>query len=385
MGTNVTSSSQSPRRNVKVSITDFPKFNGDAKEWIPFSRKFLAVASSQGFEYLFQDPEFIPITASDEAQYKSDLAFIFDAFKNSWAGARNYFLVQQAEKPEKNGRKIYFDAQKYFRGEAQEDSIIMENVAALVNTKLTMDSFKGAEGYNDRFNETVNTLEQQGETVSPRLLKCIYLSNIQDKKYDSMEDQSKFSLPDVQATILRKHLQSSDKGRAGAPNHTSQRFVYALQSFLAKANVSQDPFMDEIKNILQSDDVDDQRDIFATCQAFKNPKAIMLPVPLGYTMDKGEQGLISLNPSLSDLGEMGEPTHSVGHHWIDSSHRPLPPDHMHYRHTKMKNADYQRYQPIGWKALEVIKKIFEETTQFAGIYFNLPPPLKQMKACLIKL
>jgi hypothetical protein len=110
MGTNVTSSSQSPRRNVKVSITDFPKFNGDAKEWIPFSRKFLAVASSQGFEYLFQDPEFIPITASDEAQYKSDLGFIFDAFKNSWAGSRNHFLVQQAEKPEKNGRKIYFDA-----------------------------------------------------------------------------------------------------------------------------------------------------------------------------------------------------------------------------------------------------------------------------------
>jgi hypothetical protein len=45
----------------------------------------------------------------------------------------------------------------------------------------------------------------------------------------------------------------------------------------------------------------------------------------------------------------------------------------------MKNADYQRYQPIGWKALEVIKKIFEAMTQLAGIYLNTTLPSSTLK------
>jgi hypothetical protein len=60
---------------------------------------------------------------------------------------------------------------------------------------------------------------------------------------------------------------------------------------------------------------------------------------------------------------------------------------MHYQHTKMKDADYERYQPfLGWKPLEIIKKTFEATTQFAGISFNLQPPLKrQYESCFPSL
>ena len=36
------------RRNVKISITEFPKLSGKARDWIHFERKLLSVASSQG-------------------------------------------------------------------------------------------------------------------------------------------------------------------------------------------------------------------------------------------------------------------------------------------------------------------------------------------------
>ena len=90
-----------------------------------FATRFVAVESSQGFEYIFQEPEFTPKTIQDKETYECDLAFIFDAFNNAWVGKDNYSLVQDAAKPNKNGQKIYKDAQSYFLGAAFEYSIIM--------------------------------------------------------------------------------------------------------------------------------------------------------------------------------------------------------------------------------------------------------------------
>ena len=51
VGSNCMSGSQTTsKQNVKVSISDYPKFTGLAKDWISFERKFRLVASSQGFE-----------------------------------------------------------------------------------------------------------------------------------------------------------------------------------------------------------------------------------------------------------------------------------------------------------------------------------------------
>ena len=97
------------KRNVKVSISDYPKFTGLAKDWISFERKFRSVASSQGFEYVLQEEEYEPITENERSTYKLDLSFIYDAFQNSWADSMNFFLVEQ-NKPTKNGRKVYLDA-----------------------------------------------------------------------------------------------------------------------------------------------------------------------------------------------------------------------------------------------------------------------------------
>jgi hypothetical protein len=68
------------KRNVKVSITDYPKFSGKAKDWVAFERKFRSVASSQGFDYVLQDKEYEATTLAEEKTY---------AFQNSWADSMN--------------------------------------------------------------------------------------------------------------------------------------------------------------------------------------------------------------------------------------------------------------------------------------------------------
>ena len=107
IGSNCTSGSQTTsKQNVKVSISDYPKFTGLVKDWISFERKFRLVASSQGFEYVHQEEEYEPITENERSSYKLDLSFIYDAFQNSWADSMNFYLVEQNKLPRMEERYI---------------------------------------------------------------------------------------------------------------------------------------------------------------------------------------------------------------------------------------------------------------------------------------
>jgi len=164
-----TASQVTNKRNVKVSIADYPKFSGKAKDWITFERKFRSVASSQGFDYVLQDDEYIALDRVDKGNYELDSAFIYDAFQNAWAESMNFYLVEQNKKT-KNGRQVYLDAKNYFRGAAVKDAILTENMDELVNFKLTHTTPNGAEGFNNKFNDIVNSLEQQGHTLAPQMV-----------------------------------------------------------------------------------------------------------------------------------------------------------------------------------------------------------------------
>ena len=203
------------RRNVKISITEYPKFSGKAKDWISYERKFLAIASSQGLAYLLQEKE--PTDFSEDI-IKADKTYLYDAFNNSWAEGINFHLVQKHQATT-DGRAVYLGAQKYFRGTAMKDSLIMECVSNLVNNKLTPNTFNGAEGFNNAFNDNLNTLQELDVKLDDTLIKCLYLNNITDKDYNTIKDhpQQYKSVDDVQTHILRKYVSSKGERRPGAP------------------------------------------------------------------------------------------------------------------------------------------------------------------------
>ena len=80
----------------------------------------------------------------------------------------NFYLVEQNKK-ERNGRKVYMGAKNYFREEAVKDAILRENMDELVNYKLNYNTPHGAEGVNNKFNNIVNSLEQQCHTLDPNI------------------------------------------------------------------------------------------------------------------------------------------------------------------------------------------------------------------------
>jgi len=124
----------------------------------------------------------------------------------------NFYLVDQ-NKPTKNGRKVYLDAVK--------DAILNQNMSELVKYKLTPNTFNGAEGYNNKFNDIINTLQQQGHSLSPPILKSVYPANIQDETYEHIRDQAstdvETTLSGVQSAIIRKYVSVIGERRRGAP------------------------------------------------------------------------------------------------------------------------------------------------------------------------
>ena len=102
--------SVSGRRNVKIRIH--------------FERKFSSVASSQGLGYIILEEEPKLLTIEEKMQYEFDNTFIYNALHNCWAEGTSFYLVQKYQ-TEKDGRKVYLGALKYFRGSAIEDSLIM--------------------------------------------------------------------------------------------------------------------------------------------------------------------------------------------------------------------------------------------------------------------
>ena len=229
------------------------------------------MAFSQGFDYIMQEEEFDPEDNDIERkQYQEDSAFIYDAFQNSWADSMNFYLVEQNKK-DKNGRKVYQDAKNYFRGAAVKDAILMENMDMLINYKLTHTAPNGAESYNNKFNDIVNLLKQQGHVLEPTVLKRIILGNIKDKVYEHLKDQAAASetttLADVKAQILRKYLSMQGERRIGAPAYTQKRFVNTALSkhvrFHSDDENGNSPGNSDDNET--GDDADDQaRDIYAT-------------------------------------------------------------------------------------------------------------------------
>ena len=159
----------------------------------------------------------------------------------------------------------------------------------LVNYKLTHVTPNGAEGYNNKFNDIVNSLEQQGHILEPKILKGIFLGNIKDKVYENIKDQAAsneaMTLADIQAHILWKYLPIQGERRSGAPPYTQKRFVntaYSKHVRFKNDDDEENPGSNS-ENEEEGDGLDDQlRAIYSTKSKRPPPKPNKPKVPFPY-------------------------------------------------------------------------------------------------------
>jgi hypothetical protein len=101
-------------------------------------------------------------------------------------------------------------------------------------------------------------------------------------------------------------------------------------------------------------------------------------VPLGYSSQLGTINLTSLHFDLTNLGEMGELTETTDEEIAQTFSflnqcQVFPSHHIYLSTALPKPIDYEHYRPfLAWKPLEVIKKTFAATTQWAMQTFDAP-------------
>ena len=202
------------RSNLQGSITEYTTFSGKHKDWITFNRTFRSVASAHGYDYILQDDSFKAVDKAEQEKYKDDNAFIFNAFRKSWALGINYYVVKQNDKT-LDGRQVNLDAKENYRGETMKHAILNECMQYVINTKLTSTTHRGVEAFNNNLNDAVIHLNHQGYNVDDKLLKSINIASIQDPIYEAIIDQaatdSKIILRELQIQVYKKHVQSSTK------------------------------------------------------------------------------------------------------------------------------------------------------------------------------
>jgi len=96
-------------------------------------------------------------------------------------GRLHEFLFGWANQTYQEWTKVNLNDVNYFRYTAVKDAIPNQNITELVNFNLIPNTCNGAEGYNNKFNNIINTLQQQWHVLTPPLLQSIYLGNIQDR------------------------------------------------------------------------------------------------------------------------------------------------------------------------------------------------------------
>ena len=107
-----------------------------------------------------------------------------------------------------------------------------------------------------------------------------------------------------------------------------------------------------------------------------------LPVPLGYTYTLGTMDLLDLDLEWENIAPVQTGKELTQDQVADELTQALryinfsqcTQADIYVNQATPKDDEYQKYQPfLGWKPLEVIKRTFEATNQFAAVCFS--PPL----------
>ena len=166
------------------------------------------MANSQNYGHVLDlDKPFVP-TLEQEEEFQADLKYIYQAFSVAWSNGLNY-KIESDHKYTQDGRAVYMDALKYFKGRAFTQVELQDAITGIVNNKLSPSTHDGAEGYNSKFNEYIDTIEGVGIKLPDELVRCLYLANIQDDQYETIKDQTtldNLSTMEVQALMLKKYL-----------------------------------------------------------------------------------------------------------------------------------------------------------------------------------
>ena len=211
--------------HIKVDIKQYPLFDGSRTKWLSFKRNVVALAVTHDLDDIF-DVNLVPPLPSDPiySLYNSKNKFVYSIWSNRITGGAPLALICNFEAT-KDGRAVYEGLLSIYESVHNLELIALDAMTRLQEVKLTHKTPGGADTFILKFNDAVNDLRDAGKPLDALLQKSMFLSKIEDSKYeaikDNLLDDSSATISDCVTKIRDKYTRISSSNSAP----TSQRRV----------------------------------------------------------------------------------------------------------------------------------------------------------------
>ncbi|CAB9504664.1 hypothetical protein SEMRO_204_G085980.1 [Seminavis robusta] len=177
---------------VKVSVSDFPTFDGNQKNWKPFKREvtstmgLLQLTSLLSVTKLTDIPGYTAKTISVPL-YKTRNQEFYSILSKKLAKGNAASKVD-AHLATMDGALVWKDMCDYYDFGGDKESRITSLIGDLTKHFLHPESHGGFDSYHNLFVEKCLELDNAGIKVPPAIQKTLFLEGIKDRAYESVKD-----------------------------------------------------------------------------------------------------------------------------------------------------------------------------------------------------
>ncbi len=178
--------------NFKISLSDFPTFDGNQSNWLPFKKEVISVMAlmkradlvQQKGEQELQAHDQLMTTDPDYYQHVIELHAIL--MKKTAKGLAASMV--EAHMSDQDGVRAWNDMCTYYDNGGNKELQATTAMTAMMNLRLDAQSHGGYENYVSKFTQRELELERAGTTVDELVLKTMFLNGIVDPAYSSVKD-----------------------------------------------------------------------------------------------------------------------------------------------------------------------------------------------------
>ena len=240
-GTTATAGSTTGTTNFKISLSDFPTFDGNQSNWLPFKKEVISVMALMQRSDLTQQKSDQELQAhdqlmtTDQAYYQHVIELHAILMKKTAKGLAASMI--EAHMTDQDGVRAWNDMCSYYDNGGNKELQATTAMTALMNLRLEAHSHGGYENYVSKFTQWELELERAGTTVDELVLKTMFLNGIVDPAYSSVKDDCRDAdlkttkqtirlkaqtLNALHSPMARKSRQNTKKqGKGGKKNNNS--------------------------------------------------------------------------------------------------------------------------------------------------------------------
>lgn len=221
--------STTTKKMVKVSLSDFPEFNGRQESWNSFNKEVISTMGLLQLKELLTVMEDAEVQAHEaklisDPEYATRVTEFFSVLAKKTAKGTASSKVDK-HLDTMDGVLVWRDFKKFYDFGGNKDTRTTTLLGEITNLKLFHDSHGGFDKYYNAFEEKCLELYKMKHPLDDVLKKTLFLNGIHDNGYQAVKDDCKREDYETTVDLLRDKARELGRtsGRSGDRRTNNRR------------------------------------------------------------------------------------------------------------------------------------------------------------------